>query len=101
MTTERIEQKHSPGPWKVYGREGGFGFTIEATDEDGDEFPVVWEMGGIDDEANARLIAAAPELLAALERLIEFGGHVRGCKENPCSVDCILAREAIKKATEV
>ena len=60
---------HTPGPW-----------TIEGT-RDSDEFWVVKDEGPVceisqtfgypdADEANARLIAAAPELLAALRDLI-------------------------------
>jgi len=62
------EAKHTPGPWS-YDCEMGFVLS-EARD-------IIHEDHGImtddEDRANARLIAAAPELLAELERsLIEI-----------------------------
>jgi hypothetical protein len=74
---------HTPGPWAQYtilsGSENDKGFRIMATDESSGGF--VWiadvspvidnERGDASDEdkANARLIAAAPELLDALRAL--------------------------------
>ena len=59
------ETKHTPGPWVV--KSGRSGFYVQS------QFDVIVESldefgryGAIDDEANARLIAAAPELLEAL-----------------------------------
>lgn len=57
---------HTPGPWKV----GPHGDTVEAH---GDDLLCMYETNGADDpvnlpfKANAHLIAAAPELLAALK----------------------------------
>lgn len=57
--------KHTPGPWKTH-------LTDDTLVVDGNGL-VIAHMGGLylgDDspmEANARLIAAAPDLLAALE----------------------------------
>jgi ketosteroid isomerase-like protein len=78
--------KHTPGPWR---NEGG----ISATWEDGEEvqvcalFTTKWTYTEPDahakndrmrreSEANARLIAAAPELLEALEAVMsgQIGG---------------------------
>lgn len=53
------EQKHTPGPWKANDNEIIIGdFTLRHH----------WRGGASDSEmrANARLIAAAPEMLAAL-----------------------------------
>lgn len=59
--------KHTPGPWKWrsgYNGMDGVGEEIFTHDRnDG-----MWLAYGSNQEANARLIAAAPELLAALER---------------------------------
>jgi hypothetical protein len=74
---------HTPGPWikaplgSVTGGEGG-GIGIDATDRlDGMRFEVC-EVWGIDDDrvhdarshANAALIAAAPDLLEALKKVV-------------------------------
>lgn len=70
--------KHTPGPWTVGGASGNEGEAREiasadrciawtASTWDDDEGDVVTE----EDAANANLIAAAPELLAALKRRAE------------------------------
>jgi hypothetical protein len=60
--------KHAPGPWrteeKPFPDELGFPEPCEITDAAGDAIAYVWG-----EEANARLIATAPELLAALQRV--------------------------------
>ena len=61
MTTQ-----HTPGPWAALEDDGMWG--IYPANSDGD--PIVWQMGGIDNESDACLIAAAPELLAACEAIV-------------------------------
>lgn len=77
---------HTPGPWIVAGEAGNTGeaFVIES-----DERTVCWtadsteeeweERGGAlgtdEDRANARLIAAAPELLEALREAAAIVAH--------------------------
>ena len=65
--------KHTPGPWHISSDDP---LAVRAEDGDGDD----WEVANavdycgfpeIQSKANARLIAAAPDLLAALERLAE------------------------------
>jgi hypothetical protein len=64
--------KHTQGPWRV-----AIGSRLEIRgprDEIGWPVPVVYNAGLHTDEtaqANARLIAAAPELLAALQSIAE------------------------------
>ena len=58
-----MEAKHTQGPWRLYGYDVG-----TAQDE---TLAVVCAMDGDTDEANARLIAAAPDLLAALEDIVQ------------------------------
>lgn len=68
--------KHTQGPWKFF----QVGKVIEVQASNAEQPPIVHWMG-FDDcfrsleehEANARLIAAAPELLEALESIIELG----------------------------
>jgi hypothetical protein len=78
--------KHTPAPWKYDG--DGFdsvaarhcgtdGYTVFPVDENGDVTGCICEIADcIDDdeaEANARLIAAAPELLAFIESIAPEG----------------------------
>jgi hypothetical protein len=97
-TEEKVA--HTPGIWKAV-----------AVDESAEykqweiqpHVGVVERVDGIG-EANARLIAAAPELLEALERcldrMIQLGAEdepVEGETIGPCSA-CQAARAAISKA---
>lgn len=112
--------KHTPGPWKMRNRTGNHDWNnwrIAAEDGPG-------RVGGIcrldesltgeESEANARLIAAAPELLEALRETLEFAIEANnriqppeskeemesgfGC--NSWTVDVFKrARAAIAKAT--
>ena len=97
--------KHTPGPWEVradahgrgriYARGTWIATTWLATD-DGNDAPRLPAL------SNARLIAAAPELLEALgillNRLEGIGGeHVTGMEG--VDADLIKARAAIAKAT--
>lgn len=57
----------TPGPWQATTR--GQEWIVRATDDTGRPVTSCW-LNGDDSAANARLIAAAPETLEALERLI-------------------------------
>ena len=63
----------------------------------GDGWPDDVDGALAEQEANARLIAAAPELLDILERLAEYWDQ--GAPVFPGSLISIEAREAIAKAT--
>ena len=73
--------KHTPGPWKLiwHGNEI-YPFPLSVHTEDDDCW--IARDGTVSSEANARLIAAAPDLLAALELMVnefammieEYGG---------------------------
>jgi len=94
--------KHTPGPWRV-----AYGNRLEIRgprDEIGWPVPVVYNAGLHTDEtdqANARLIAAAPELLAALQALTDWGReHTSPRDDNSPHLLLIAAMEVITKATD-
>ena len=59
-------QKHTPGPWHVEMNDNYMRLYMPASGLEGDV------ARGYVGESTARLIAAAPELLAALEGLVNF-----------------------------
>lgn len=108
---------HTPGPWLVI-KPGHYGHTKHRVGRshgkatNGDE--VVAAIADIcvsrsisfrgdispEEEANARLIAAAPELLAALKAIVEQPiGHTDKDAGRDLGACCRIAREAIAKAT--
>ena len=73
--------KHTPAPWKVFDRPGTL--SVFAGDKIGRNEVVHWT--GFDashfpkaTKANARLIAAAPDMLALLQELIDIEGPQPG-----------------------
>jgi hypothetical protein len=75
-----MSAQHTPGPWLVEAKNCHTGdiATVHNTD---DEWVTIyaprWMETGLDkheQSANARLIAAAPDLLAALKTLVKAGG---------------------------
>jgi hypothetical protein len=87
--------KHTPGPWEAnkYGSRAAH-WQVDKTDS---ERVIASMTRGEDAEANARLIAAAPELLEALEGIL-FELGLNGGATPPDSDPCKLARAAIAKA---
>lgn len=88
---------HTPGPWRVDAITNSLG-TIETADgvSIGQAFqvrPHRDDLHSIERKANARLMAAAPDLLAALEEAIEY------IPARDRSVLIAKARAAIAKAT--
>lgn len=78
---------HSPGPWLTANA------GTRVIDTTGDPIAQVWEDPP--GRANARLIAAAPDLLAALQKMVsDWQGY---CEETEPSM--VAARAAIAKAT--
>lgn len=102
------ESKHTPGPWRAQ-KPLRQGLVVDRKWEivaplEGGEMVIVGEHTGVDclREANARLIAAAPEMLEALREI-----HKRWCCPEPsrlkdwsarCDVMADYARAAIAKA---
>lgn len=84
-------RQHSPGPWRFDDR----CYAIYR----GDDWSVVASFSDADlpSPADAHLMAAAPELLEALELMLrEYGCR---CGESGCDMcqDSEIAREAIRK----
>lgn len=121
---------HTPGPWKLHEYYDGSAVAVSPPDmepwttwsrrvcDDGGKLlaEVTAHTGnrgwphvdnGREMEANARLIAAAPELLAALQGVVESNWHNSLCSfvvfGHPCdcgwSAKADAARAAIAKAT--
>jgi hypothetical protein len=85
---------HSPGPW-----------VFDESDHSiycGDDWPCVASFSDADlpSPANGRLMAAAPELLEALELMLSQYGC--SCGDPDCDMwnDSEIAREAIRKARD-
>lgn len=103
-----METKHTKGEWQIgamfeyYSKSGSI--TIEAKGNNSREWIAEAKgshvnpgMGKDEWEANAKLIAAAPDLLEALQRFVDFVD-----KQNLDYESSMLlqAKAAIKKATE-
>lgn len=93
-----MNTKHTPGPWSydsegyVYGGEQGLIITDPSCSNP--------DISADQNEANARLIAAAPELLTALENVIQFHYGNKGLRGECDHIGWVrVARAAIAKAT--
>lgn len=101
MKTETKPAQHTPGPWKVEERQSGHRwngqpvsyFSVTHTSETRDCFvaldiaPVTLitsggELRNAEGEANAVLIASAPELLEALSALLAASESYCDCMDN-------------------
>ncbi|KHO34827.1 hypothetical protein PI91_12565 [Enterobacter sp. FB] len=85
------EFKGTTGKWRVNGK------YIDSTQPDGMVQEVAWlgDVGYGDRMANANLIAAAPDLLEALQELVFLYEHDEGCRE---LTEYKRAKAAISKA---
>ena len=88
--------KHTPGPWRVV--DSWNDHMVES--QNGEE--IIWQDGPHDtptiNEANARLIAAAPDLLEALESMLQSFLITQSLDDYPIDAPCNKARAAIAKA---
>jgi len=91
-----MTSKHTPGQW-VIANSDAYNTVVIAQ---GAEICTVIEHQGGDRKANARLIAAAPELLAALRGAMERWGDVIGSQDHDFEDAAVLsrARAAIARA---
>ena len=64
--------KHTPGPWEAFTEDSFSGWwAIRQITDDGLNHEVGSSDGGFD-EADARLMAAAPDLLEALQAMVQW-----------------------------
>lgn len=97
IRSEKRAPKHTPGPWAHVWREDRGNFRIGP--DDGKTMPVASTVNQGDrenEEANARLIAAAPELLASLSEIVRKS-HLRPGRHEDCHVhpDLIARARAV------
>ena len=85
--------QHTPGPWMPHHDKGRL---YVETHRDDVICMVARGLGTPEDQANARLIASAPDLLEALRNLADLYDTDEGCRSLP---EYIAARAAIAKAT--
>ena len=103
MPVGEVMSKHTPGPWIYTPNIDGY---FEISQSGCYQFYVSLTVGGLEvgeEEANARLIAAAPELLGFAEAYIEqFCGYqitnTLDAKHDATGYLCDIARAAIAKA---
>ena len=90
--------KHTPGPWTVAGPSGDL--EIWSREAHKSIAFLASYPDPANEAANARLIAAAPELLEALEGLMEWREEIRADLRLHTSPDALLAKAhaAIAKA---
>ena len=99
--------RHTPGPWTYDSEFASYGYDIRVDVENFEDR--VWVATAMSDhdneprfplsgnvEANARLIAAAPELLAACEALLEE--HDQTYDGGPIGLEYLAAIEAAQRA---
>ncbi len=99
---------HTSGPWEVRGsrivavnvKPDWADINEDYANERVNVVDLTSAMGGEDSDADARLIAAAPELLAYLERLVGFASHYAHQSAMDAGGDLLIknARAVIAKA---
>lgn len=87
------DTKHTPGPWHIY---KGHGLYVDSSTA-GSICKLAEKRISEQDEANARLIAASPELLEALESILDSATDGRPLPEWLCE-RLVPASAAIRKA---
>lgn len=101
-----MKSRHSPCPWEVASSAATGKKTI--VHHHGASVATAWGLNAQNAEANARLISAAPDLLAALELVLSMiapgapddNGNVYGISvlDSECERRMQVASEAIAKA---
>ena len=90
-----MKTQYTPGPWHAGGITvyGGSGARLTVADT-----TCSGSMTRAEDEANAQLIAAAPDLLAMLERVLDGVLRLPELPSTLCPLDIEQSRAAINKA---
>jgi hypothetical protein len=91
---------HTPGPWKVFtSTDGQKLIGVGATNGQGitDSDFGIWSWDDPEGKANALLIAAAPDLLAALKRLLA-GSYKNDAHKQPCGCPVCESYSVVAKA---
>lgn len=82
--------KHTPGPWRT-----GDVFNTVFGPPNGNPAPQIIATVMRGDEANAKLIAAAPEMAEAALRLLEKLAYVYGIDAERCALIAALAKAGL------
>ncbi|MGZ9981521.1 hypothetical protein ACXXCT_08635 [Bordetella bronchiseptica] len=69
--------RHTPGPWKCQLAKSGSG-RLQVSGPRGEQIAILWRSSKDTTEANARLIAAAPEMFEALSVLYAVAAEQLG-----------------------
>ena len=94
-----MSEKHTPGPWKSTKDGRIYSETATEWNRTANAETAAWVAATGENPANARLIASAPDLLAACEAWAERGWCIQGPSPKlPCSCDWHMAKAAIAKA---
>lgn len=93
MNTTNETTQHTPGEWNT--REGHI-YSLDTGKTHA--YVCYYDADYAEDRANAALIAAAPDLLAALQHAANWGEGFADAAEKPDWLDA--ARAAIEKATQ-
>lgn len=90
-----MKNQHTPGPWKVTANDGWHSSPIVIVNCE-ESIAQASPIGSVEEQsANAKLIAAAPELLEALQAIMELPAH------EPARIVLLIPqiKAAIEKAT--
>jgi hypothetical protein len=95
------QTQHTPGPWELAERSGRSDSRLAAVlnDAESDAYIIISASDPDEESANARLIAAAPELLDALRQVVIEATESPNSDANRLELILELARAAIAKAT--
>ena len=94
------QTQHTPGPWTCRIDDEGFNVFQDAPKHPGNGDHIMCIAGNDESEANARLIAAAPELLEALKSMHGILKVAAEGSKNGLHIHAIaMAETAIAKAT--